>query len=226
MVRVSEIFLKQITQLAKDGSPIVDGYDAEITNISDPSNPQDAATKSYVDTQISSHQLSGPTGATGTIGPTGDAGPIGPTGSDGSTGPTGSQGIQGPTGAQGIQGDTGPTGNDGSQGTTGPTGPAGSQGTTGPTGSSGATGIGITGPTGPTGSAGATGNTGVTGPSGVTGVGWRRPHQHRNILDMGSYWNPRPNWSTIPHRNRGQHSSTKHLCRLFLVSYFSKSICK
>lgn len=113
----------------------------------DPISEDQAATKRYVDTEISGIAL--------TPGPTGPTGPMGPQGVTGPTGPTGAQGVQGPTGptgAQGIQGLTGPTG---AQGPTGPTGAQGIQGVIGPTGPTGAQGIqglqGVTGPTGPTG---------------------------------------------------------------------------
>lgn len=49
MVRVSEKFLQQITQLAKDGSSTISAFLARITNVSDPVDPQDVATKNYVD---------------------------------------------------------------------------------------------------------------------------------------------------------------------------------
>ena len=117
MVRLSETFMQQITQLAKDGSPTVDGYTTTLTNISDPVNPQDVSTKNYVDAQISSHQFSGP------IGPTGPAGTSGPTGA------TGPSGATGPTGANGVNGVTGPAGVTGPSGATGPAGVAGVTGT-------------------------------------------------------------------------------------------------
>ena len=149
-MRVDENFLVQITQLAKNGSPTVDGYNAEITNILDPINPQDVATKHYVD----STAHSGPTG------------PIGPTGSTGTTGATGPQGIQGLQGSRGLQGATGSAGSNGVVGATGTTGATGG---TGPTGATGPGGSGTTGPTGDVGPQGATGVTGSTGPQGPTG---------------------------------------------------------
>ncbi len=49
MVRVREKFLQQITLLAKDGYGIVDASMARIVNAADPIDPQDLATKDYVD---------------------------------------------------------------------------------------------------------------------------------------------------------------------------------
>ena len=49
MVRVSEKFLQQITLLAKDGNLTVDASTARVTNAANPINPQDLATKYYVD---------------------------------------------------------------------------------------------------------------------------------------------------------------------------------
>lgn len=54
MVRVSEKFLQQITLLAKDSASTVSAFLARITNVSDPIDPQDAATKNYVDDAVSS----------------------------------------------------------------------------------------------------------------------------------------------------------------------------
>ena len=61
-------------------------------------NPNDAATKAYVD----SHP--GITGATGPTGATGMTGATGPTGATGNTGPTGAIGATGNTGATGATG--------------------------------------------------------------------------------------------------------------------------
>ena len=49
MVRGSENFLQQITVLAKDGYATVDASGARVINAEDPINPQDLATKAYVD---------------------------------------------------------------------------------------------------------------------------------------------------------------------------------
>jgi len=54
MVRVSEKFLQQITVLAKDGAPVIDGYGARYTEADDPVNTQDLVTKGYVDGYIDS----------------------------------------------------------------------------------------------------------------------------------------------------------------------------
>lgn len=53
MVRTSEKFLQQITLLAKDGYGSVNAFDSLIINALDPINPQDVATKNYVDGYIS-----------------------------------------------------------------------------------------------------------------------------------------------------------------------------
>jgi hypothetical protein len=54
MVKVSERFLRQITQLAKESNPTVDSFFARIINASNPIDSQDLATKSYVDSLNSS----------------------------------------------------------------------------------------------------------------------------------------------------------------------------
>lgn len=58
MVRVSEKFLQQITLLAKDGSSTIDASTARLIDAANPVNPQDLATKIYVDTAISGVPLS------------------------------------------------------------------------------------------------------------------------------------------------------------------------
>lgn len=49
MVRVSETFLKEITLLAKEGSSTVNAFTSRVINVSNPTSPQDASTKHYVD---------------------------------------------------------------------------------------------------------------------------------------------------------------------------------
>jgi len=97
-------------------------------------NPNDAATKAYVDSHPGITGATGPTGATGATGAIGNTGPAGATGSTGNTGATGPTGA---TGATGAIGNTGPTGATGSAGNTGATGPTGATGMTGATGATG-----------------------------------------------------------------------------------------
>lgn len=49
MVRVNEILLKEITELAKDGSVTVDCNNARLINTGYPTSDDDAVTKSYID---------------------------------------------------------------------------------------------------------------------------------------------------------------------------------
>jgi hypothetical protein len=83
-----------------------------LTLAGNPVNNLHAATKSYVDSSISTIALTpgpqGPQGATGPQGPQGATGPQGPQGPQGATtvqvGPTGPQGPQGPRGNDGANG--------------------------------------------------------------------------------------------------------------------------
>jgi hypothetical protein len=59
MVRVGEKFLKQITELAKDGYETVNLNSARLINTAEPIDAQDLATMSYVQNYIGSHTLSG-----------------------------------------------------------------------------------------------------------------------------------------------------------------------
>ena len=61
MVRVSEKFLQQITELAKNGSSTITASNARITNLGTPSADTDAANKSYVD------GVSAPPGGVGNV---------------------------------------------------------------------------------------------------------------------------------------------------------------
>jgi len=95
----------------------------------------------------------------------------GPQGVQGSTGPTGATGSQGPVGLEGPQGPQGVQGPAGSTGPTGVTGATGAQGLTGLQGVTGLQGpIGVTGDQGPTGATGDQGPTGATGPIGPQGT--------------------------------------------------------
>lgn len=127
-----------------------------IINVKDPVNPQDVATKHYVDFR---------TGGLGSsIGITGEQGPPGPKGDPGFGGP----GPTGPTGVYGPTGYTGPAGATGRDGTSVNTGPAGPVGPAGPIG-----------PLGPTGTQGVQGVQGIQGLQGYQGAGglvvWLNP---------------------------------------------------
>jgi hypothetical protein len=119
----------------------------QITGLTGPTGPSDAANKAYVDANAT-----GPQGVTGATGPQGQTGTFGPTGVTGATGPQGQTGTAGPTGVTGATGPQGATGIAGSTGATGPA--AGPQGATGVNGVTGATGP-SGGPIGPTGPQGA-----------------------------------------------------------------------
>lgn len=168
-----------------------------ITNLADPVNPQDAVTKNWAETSISSNvnkvatdrasvelisnQLKTivpsivrlPYGTDGTVSYTAATGNLvfslseGPQGVQGIVGPQGALGPRGPVGDQGVVGPQGPIG---ATGSTGALGPTGAQGVTGMQGVKGDQGIrGIEGVQGNLGATGATGPQGTTGLTGATG---------------------------------------------------------
>jgi hypothetical protein len=59
MVRIGEKFLKQITELAKDGYETVTSNSARIINVSDPVNPQDTVTVNYIQSYTGSAVIDG-----------------------------------------------------------------------------------------------------------------------------------------------------------------------
>jgi hypothetical protein len=123
-----------------------------IRNVRDPINPQDVATKNYVDKKVEvtfqgiDNLEIGPTGPVGPPGigfggDNGSDGPTGPTGSTGSRGPPGDvTGVVGPTGLAGPRGATGANGAAGATGPVGPVGTKGDQGTPGAQGIQGSNG--------------------------------------------------------------------------------------
>ena len=138
----------------------------KIINLRDPDEPQDAATRSYVDRRIR-ETLSGTAEVSDPNGVPGVAGVQGPPGKDGPLGRTGSTGQVGPPGPIGIPGVAGPTGLDGKYAGRGDTGYAGPAGPAGPAGSRGFQGDrGATGELGPQGIQGSSGLILYLNPSG------------------------------------------------------------
>jgi len=159
--------------LNSDGNFTANGK--RISNVGDPTDAQDAATKYYVDTSPNSakvaaeaaasqaefyrnqlatatiilHDLAYGQGGYATYDPaTGQMDmyiPEGPAGPTGAQGPAGPAGPTGSQGIQGVQGVQGPEGPAGPEGNQGPVGPDGNQGPAGPQGIQG-----TQGPLGPT----------------------------------------------------------------------------
>lgn len=109
-----------------------------VVGVADPTSPQDAATKKYVDELVVKVERVGKS-AQQKVSPAivysdGGPGPEGPAGPPGADGVQGIQGIQGSAGADGVDGLDGPPGADGVQGIQGIQGPAGADGLDGAAG--------------------------------------------------------------------------------------------
>jgi hypothetical protein len=139
-----------------------------------PVEPNEAASKLYVDLNQGPEGPTGPQGPPGPQGAPGAPGAPGPEGPQGELGPEGPQGERGPIGPEGQQGPMGPQGIEGPPGEEGPQGIRGETGAQGPQGIEGEEGVqgppGIAGPTGPQGPMGPQGEDGVEGPQGPQGI--------------------------------------------------------
>ena len=173
-------------------------YAGKVTVGAAPTEDMDVATKKYVDSQISTVELTpGPKGDKGDPftyadftpeqlaalkGEKGDKGDTGEQGPKGDTGEQGPQGLQGEKGDRGEQGPQGPKGDKGDQGPQGEKGDKGDKGDTGNDGYTPIKGIdyfdgakgdkgdkGDIGPQGPQGIQGEQGPQGEVGPKGDTG---------------------------------------------------------
>ena len=182
-------------------SGALDGGGKKIENLGDPEDPNDAVTKGWLETEMTSvykkaldirdemFSLSteierlpyGSIGYTSYDPNTGrlkiylSEGPQGIAGPQGGTGPKGATGDKGPTGDQGPMGLKGPQGDQGLRGIEGPQGHIGPDGIQGPQGREGPRGLrgeqGDKGPTGDQGPVGPQGPDGNQGPMGETPMG-------------------------------------------------------
>lgn len=161
-----------------DGLGNISANGARLTDLGDPVDPQDAITKQWAETAMSSQlaeggvklaeirllhsQLHALTTELNRL-PYGSAGYVQYNASTGMLSFFLSEGPQGPTGATGPVGPLGPQGPQGLEGPRGPQGVQGPQGLTGLTGPTGPIGpAGVQGPVGPQGLLGPQGNMGET----------------------------------------------------------------
>lgn len=112
VARENKDAIDTVVSRGNDGS--FDFAGAVIRNVTTGTDPDDVATRAFVQEY---QNTPGPDGAKG---PTGDQGPQGLQGAQGATGAQGAVGPQGPMGPQGPQGPSGPQGPQGTQGLPGP----------------------------------------------------------------------------------------------------------